>query len=272
MNEKQLPSHWQVMKLGDACQKTTLTNPCKKPNDLFTYIDVSSVSNESYRITSIKEILGKEAPSRARKLVQKEDVIFATVRPTLKRVAMIPLELDGQVCSTGFCVLRVVPECLNATYLYFYLLTEKVYKRVELLQKGATYPAINDSDLCAELIYLPPLPEQRAIAHTLRTIQKAKEARQRELELERERKAALMQHFFTYGIRNEPTKQTEIGEIPESWQVVKLEDLLREPLKNGHSATATNSQEGIRTLTLTAVTKNNFSIENTKLTTADPNK
>ncbi|MHC5827831.1 MAG: restriction endonuclease subunit S, partial [Nostoc sp.] len=71
-------------------------------------------------------------------------------------------------------------------------------------------------------IYLPPLSEQKTIAHNLRTIQKAKETRQRELELERERKAALMQYLFTYGTRNEPRKQTEIGEIPESWQVLKL--------------------------------------------------
>lgn len=223
MSETQLPSHWKVVKLGDACQKTTLTNPCKKPEKSFNYIDVSSVSNDFYRITSTKEILGKEAPSRARKLVRKNDVIFATVRPTLKRVAMIPLELDGQVCSTGFCILRTIPECLDAAYLYFYLLTEKVTKRVELLQKGATYPAINDSDLFAELIYLPPLPEQRAIALTLRTIQKAKETRQRELELERERKAALMQYLFTYGatsvddINRVELQLTQVGYVPKNW-------------------------------------------------------
>ena len=67
-----------------------------------------------------------------------------------------------------------------------------------------------------------------------------------------------MQYLFTHGIRNEPRKKTEIGEIPESWQVVKLEDLLRETLKNGHSAIKADSQEGVRTLTLTALTKNNF--------------
>ncbi len=69
--------------------------------------------------------------------------------------------------------------------------------------------------------------EQRAIAHVLRTVQQAREARQREIELERERKAALMQHLFTHGMLGEPRKQTEIGEMPESWQVVKLERACR---------------------------------------------
>ena len=72
------------------------------------------------------------------------------------------------------------------------------------------------------IIPLPPLPEQRAIAHVLQTIQEAKSTRQRELALEHERKAALMDHLFSYGTKDEPRKQTEIGEIPESWEVVKL--------------------------------------------------
>ena len=76
-------------------------------------------------------------------------------------------------------------------------------------------------------IPLPPLPEQRAIAHVLQTIQEAKSTRQRELALERERKAALMDYLFSYGTKDEPRKQTEIGEIPESWEVVRLGEVLR---------------------------------------------
>src|SRR5438046_814921 len=84
---------------------------------------------------------------------------------------------------------------------------------------------INQRALVEFPVPVPPLPEQRAIAHTLRTIQQAREARQRELVLERERKAALMQHLFTHGTRGEPTKQTEIGEMPESWRVMRLAEV-----------------------------------------------
>lgn len=225
MDKIELPHGWKVVKLGEICIKRKTRNPSKKPDKIFTYIDVSSICNNSFRITETKNILGKDAPSRARQIIYKNDVIFATVRPTLKRVALIPLELDDQICSTGFCVLRSNPEYLDYSYLYFYLLTTKINQKVESLQKGATYPAINDSDLFEQEIYLPPLPEQKSIAYTLRTIQKAKETRQRELELERERKAALMEYLFTHGTRNEARKQTEIGEIPESWEVVKLGDI-----------------------------------------------
>ena len=85
------------------------------------------------------------------------------------------------------------------------------------------------------IIPLPPLPEQRAIAHALQTIQEAKAARQRELALERERKAALMDYLFSYGTKGEPRKQTEIGEIPESWEVVELNQVCSKIVDCPHS-------------------------------------
>ena len=74
-------------------------------------------------------------------------------------------------------------------------------------------------------VVCPPLPEQRAITHVLQTIQEAKVARQRELALERERKAALMDYLFSYGTKGEPRKQTEIGEIPESWELGTISEI-----------------------------------------------
>ena len=221
------PNSWRLVRLGEVCKKTDLVNPVAYPEKPFTYIDVSSVSNESYRIIETRMILGKDAPSRAKKSVLTDDVIFATVRPTLKRVAIIPFELYGQVCSTGFCVLRANRKALEPQYLYFLLLTEFVNQRVESLQKGATYPAINDTDLFNLLIPLPPISQQDAIAHVLQRVQEAIQARQDELNLEREHKAALMEYLFTQGTRGETTKQTEIGEIPQSWEVMKLGDICK---------------------------------------------
>jgi type I restriction enzyme S subunit len=87
---------------------------------------------------------------------------------------------------------------------------------------GVSVPTLNRNLVHPIKIQVPPVSEQRAIAHVLRFIQEAKEARQRELSLEHERKAALMKHLFTHGTRGEGRKQTEIGEIPESWQVSKF--------------------------------------------------
>ena len=225
--KKELPSDWKRERLEKLCLKTSQKDPRKDPETPFIYVDVSSISTQSFSIVEAKSLIGKNAPSRARKLIRKDDIIFATVRPTLKRVAIISDEFDNQICSTGYCVLRPNKMHLFPPFLYFQLLTEKTTNRVAALQKGATYPAISDSDLFSQLILLPPLPEQRAIARALRAVQAARETRLREIALERERKAALMEHLFTHGTRGEPTKMTEIGEMPESWEIVKLGEVVR---------------------------------------------
>jgi len=88
-----------------------------------------------------------------------------------------------------------------------------------------TMPSLQKPDLEDYAVWLPPLPEQRAIAATLRAVQDTREARRRELALERERKAALMEDLFTCGTRGEPCKQTEIGPMPQSWEVVLLDSV-----------------------------------------------
>jgi type I restriction enzyme S subunit len=120
-------------------------------------------------------------------------------------------------------IISIYPKSeVDRDFLMFYLPTINFSDHQDRAVKGNT---LNKSKINELPIPLPPLSEQRAIARALRTVQEAKEARQRELELERERKAALMQHLFTHGTRGEPLKETEIGLMPESWRVVRLGEL-----------------------------------------------
>ena len=72
---------------------------------------------------------------------------------------------------------------------------------------------------------LPLLPEQKKIAHILSMVQRAIEAQERIIQTTTELKKALMHKLFTKGLRNEPQKQSEIGPVPKSWDVVRCEDL-----------------------------------------------
>ena len=157
---------WERRRLGDLLLKTATIDPTRAPDTPFQYIDVSSVSNVSFSVEATQELLGKEAPSRARRHVYAGDVIFATVRPTLQRIAVIPDHLDGAVCSTGYFVMRPAPS-LDRAYLFYWLFSESFCSEMEKRQRGASYPAVTDGDIRDQVIPLPPLEEQRRIVAVL---------------------------------------------------------------------------------------------------------
>jgi type I restriction enzyme S subunit len=154
------------VRLGDVCQKTETINPQNTPNEEFTYVDVSSVSNQTFSIETPTRIFGRDAPSRARRLIRTGDVVFATVRPTLMRVAQVPSPLDEAVCSTGYIVLRPRPE-LDARFLFYSLFRPSFQGAMESLQSGASYPAVNDGQVLTQPMLLPPLEEQKRIVAVL---------------------------------------------------------------------------------------------------------
>ncbi|MDP1562912.1 MAG: restriction endonuclease subunit S [Pirellulaceae bacterium] len=157
---------WQTKTLGDILEKTETVNPLQSPYAEFDYIDVSSVSNTTFEIEETQRLKGKDAPSRARKLVRTNDIIFATIRPTLQRIAVVPEHLDKQVCSTGYFVLRP-KQGIDHRFVFYSLFTENFIGQMESLQKGASYPAVTDGDVRAQEIPVPPLAEQQRIVGLL---------------------------------------------------------------------------------------------------------
>ncbi|MDE0483086.1 MAG: restriction endonuclease subunit S [Candidatus Poribacteria bacterium] len=115
----------------------------------------------------------------------------------------------------------------------YFLMCQLNYLDIKPFISGTTRGKLNQGMMKRVPLSLPTLPEQRAIAYILQTIQEAKSTRQHEIVLERERKAALMDFLFSHGTKDEPRKQTEIGEIPESWEMTKLGDLVK--LKSGET-------------------------------------
>ena len=102
----------------------------------------------------------------------------------------------------------------------FFALQEFSTKR---LKTGSGQPQLTKGILNSHAIPLPPLPEQKKIAHILSTVQRAIEAQELIIQTTTELKKALMHKLFTEGLRNESHKQTEIGPVPESWEMVNLE-------------------------------------------------
>lgn len=217
-----LAPRWEMRRLGDLCEQTHLWNLHAEPRDELTYVDVSSVSRDSLAVVSPQHLHADAAPSRARKVIRQGDVIFATVRPRLRRIAWISPKLDGEIASTAFCVLRPNIEAVDSRFLYFSVQTQSFIDSVAQHESGAGYPAVRDKHVLDQTIAVPPLIEQRRIASVLGLIRRTMDIEQRVCDCTRELKRAAMQHLFTRGLREEPQKESAIGLIPESWNVLTL--------------------------------------------------
>lgn len=211
-----------MVRLSDLCvPRTGVRDPADRPDEPFKYVDISAVDNRAKRITAPQTVMGKAAPSRARNIIRAGDVLVATTRPNLNAVAMVPGELDDQICSTGFCVLRAGPR-IHPGYLFQFVQSPAFVQPLSDLVKGALYPAVNDSQVLALEIPLPPLEEQERIAGLLTeqmgAVERARAAAAQRLAAAESLPAALLREIFE-------------GPQASGWETVPLGELC--DFKNG---------------------------------------
>lgn len=163
-----LPDGWAEVTIGDVtAAKVAQTGPVGTAE--FKYIDISSVDNRKKRITEPKLLPVTDAPSRARQVVHRGDVLVSMTRPNLNAVAVVPEALDGTVASTGFHVLRSTG--VEAEWLFAVVRSAAFVERMSELVQGALYPAVRASDIRDFSFPLPPRLEQRRILARLMELQ-----------------------------------------------------------------------------------------------------
>ncbi|MCY4197448.1 MAG: restriction endonuclease subunit S [Rhodobacteraceae bacterium] len=121
----------------------------------YRYIDLTSVCVDTKSIISTSEVTADNAPSRAQRLVAKDDVIIATTRPTQQRYCLIDEKHSGEVASTGYCILRTNKKEVLPKWILHCISSGRFKTYVEELQIGAAYPAISNSKVKAFEIPIP---------------------------------------------------------------------------------------------------------------------
>ena len=184
----ELPFNW----LWTRIREVTSDRGQTVPDSLFTYIDVTAIDKEAGYIAEAKSLYAHEAPSRARKLVRKGDVVYSCVRPYLLNIAVVDEDLEPEpIASTAFAVLNGFDLVLSR-YQWIVLRSPFIVGLVEASMRGQAYPAINDSDFALLPFPLPPLAEQHRIVakvDELMTLCDRLEAARMEREATRDRMA-----------------------------------------------------------------------------------
>lgn len=173
----------ELVPIKDCVVKAKTWNPVTEAKDeTITYIDIAAVDKDLKIIVEPTICLGSDAPSRARQLVQMNDVLVSTVRPNLNSVAVVTEAFDGATASTGYTVLRPLPHILDTQYLFHWVKTEHFINEMVKLATGQSYPAVSDKIILNSKIPLPPLEEQRRIASILDKADELRQKRQQTIE------------------------------------------------------------------------------------------
>jgi type I restriction enzyme, S subunit len=219
---------WRTVRIDEVAEVNPDTTRGLGANRLIRYIDISSVDG-SYTIAGdIPEVRLCDAPSRAKRLVRKGDILVSTVRSERRAFAVVPSTYDGAVASTGFAVLRATPELVAPGFLWSAVRAPSFVAYLISRQRGSNYPAVNAGDVAAAPFQLPPLDVQHGIAWVLGTLDDKIENNRRIAKTLKEIAATLFKARFVDFVDHDDLVESEIGPIPKGWRIGRLGDLLDE--------------------------------------------
>lgn len=217
----QLPSRWEVSRLGNYIFKPEYGYTASATDDSTgtKFLRITDIQDEKVDWQSVPYCKCNDETKKKYSL-EPGDIVIARIGATTGKAFLLD-DCPESIFASYLIRVKAKPPVLPQ-FLSIYFRSEDYWRQIRQNKGGRLKGGVNIPILQNLRISLPPLAEQRAIASVLGAIQEAKFARQKEIALERERKAALMDYLFSHGTKGEPRKQTEIGKIPESWKVVRL--------------------------------------------------
>ena len=208
---------WKEYKLGDIC-KSNINSYSEKDNWSFVnYLDTGNITENKISDIQFIDLSSESLPSRARRKVQLNDIIYSTVRPNQKHFGIIKNKPENFLVSTGFAVLHTNKTIADPNFIFYNLIqnenTESLHAIAE--QTTSAYPAIKPSDIENLSIKLPPLPTQQKIARILSSLDDKIELNNKINTNLEQQAGALFKNWF---VDFEPFG----GKMPEGWKEVDI--------------------------------------------------
>ncbi|WP_020078394.1 restriction endonuclease subunit S [Klebsiella aerogenes] len=217
-----LPQGWCTSKISDISLKGEQRKPSE--DESFIYVDIGSINRDLKCIESPQKLIGKDAPSRARKVISAGDILVSLTRPNLNAVAMVPFELENQIATTGFEVIK--PILVDSRYIFALTRSKDFIDSISGAVQGALYPAAKSSDVQDYTFLLPPLAEQNIIADKLDVLLSQVETTKKRLRRIPDLLKRFRQSVLTYAVSGRLTSETPAEEILKN--TIKFEDILKD--------------------------------------------
>lgn len=163
---------WRITSISNICKINQSTYSILDKWEFVNYLDTSSIVENN--IDSIQHfIIGKDKlPSRARRKVNVDDILYSTVRPNQRHYGIMKDVLTNMLVSTGFAVITTDKLVADSNFIYYYLTQNDIVNLLHSIaeQSVSTYPSIKPSDIGKLKIILPPLEEQQKIGQLLKIL------------------------------------------------------------------------------------------------------
>ena len=250
-----LPKGWEYTTLGEACKRGgggVQTGPFGSQLHAADYVPhgipsimPQNIGDNRVVCDGIARITAEDAMRLKRYLVRPGDIVYSR-RGDVERRALIREAEDGWLCGTGCLRVRFAQEYVDSTFASYYFGDSRVREWVVRHAHDATMPNLNTGILSALPFVVPPLPEQRAIAHILGTLDDKIELNRRMNETLEAMARALFKSWFVdfdpvrakmegrdpnlpkplANLFPDSFQDSERGKIPKGWEVRKLGDLM----------------------------------------------
>ncbi len=236
-----IPEGWRECKLGEVAEinRNSIGNEYLQKKIL--YLDTSSIIRG--KINCYQKFLLSDAPSRAKRLVKDKDIIYSTVRPIQRHYGIIKNPPQNLVVSTGFAVIETNQKKADSVFIYYFLTSDEIVEYLDVIAEASTsaYPSLRPSDIENLDILLPPLPEQRAIASVLSSLDDKIDLLNRENKTLEQIAESLFRQWFI----EEADEEWETGLLGDFVNMVYGKNLLTKNLKNsGYPVFGGNGQIG----------------------------
>ena len=165
---------WRKIRLGDVCVTNASSYSPKEGWNFVNYLDTGNITNNEIDSIQYLDIESDKLPSRARRKVKNDSIIYSSVRPNQRHFGIIKSQPENFLVSTGFIVIDVNAEVLNADFLYYLLSQSVIVESLHAIAEQSTsaYPSIKSSDIEDLEIEIPELTTQEKIAEILSSLDK----------------------------------------------------------------------------------------------------